>query len=80
MKKKENIKKNKDVFVGTFFGYNLKIEIPEELKDISEDWFKNKFSEWRIQERKNAVEEYKAELFLQDLKVRSRIFKFFDQK
>jgi hypothetical protein len=80
MKKKTKINNNKYVYIGTFFGFNLKVEIPEELKDIPEDWFKDKFSEWRIQERKNAIEEYKSELFLQDLKVRSRLMGFFKKR
>jgi hypothetical protein len=51
-------KKTRQVFIGTFYGYNLNIEVPAEQKELPNKWFIQQFQDWKISERKNAVDEY----------------------
>jgi hypothetical protein len=62
------VKKTRQINIGYFYGYKLNIEVPPELKDLPDDWFEDKFEEWRISERRNAVSEYESNLFLKDIK------------
>lgn len=59
--------KIRNIFIGTFYGYRLNIEVPPELKDFPDEWFIKQWEANRISERRNAVEEYKSEQFLKQL-------------
>ena len=65
--------KARQVFVGSFYGYNLNIEVPKEMKDLPDHWFVEKFEEYRVSERRSAIEQYKDELFMKQLEAKRKL-------
>lgn len=63
--------KTKNIHLGFFFGYSFTMNIP--LKEynkiaLDEQFWQNKFQEYLESERKIAVERYRQDLFLEELK------------
>ena len=66
-----------EITLGTFYGFDLYMKMPADgVTAMTEQYFKDRFSEWRKDERKNAVEEYKSQLFLMELKKARPLFRF----
>jgi hypothetical protein len=70
-------KKTKKVFIGTFYGFNLNITVPNELITVDDEWFQKQWKQWIESEKRNAVEEYKNEVFLKDLKKKKKWYRIF---
>ena len=67
--------KKRNIYVGAFYGMNLNIEVPKELQDVPDEWFKERFTDWLRAQREYAVQSYKDELFFKEAENKKSWFK-----
>lgn len=68
--------KTKDVKLGTFYGFDFSMKVPADL-DLPDKFWQDKYSDWRIDERRMAVREYQSEQLLQKMKQKRCFFNWF---
>jgi hypothetical protein len=68
-------KKTRQVCLGAFFGFNLHLEVPKDLKDTTDEWFRQKFMDYLESERQMAVMNYRDDQFFKRLDRESCVWK-----